>query len=188
MLESELPIQKIRLGVMHDLWPWWVMRVATNSEFLLQHRVRSLGYGAIAPWHEGQRRIRGSSRRWRFPLFRGYLFVAMPNPSVGWQHIAGSVNTPERRLAYRLLGVDAPDQLKPEDVVYLQSIADGRYRSDDNPRAVVVGDTIIVPDGHLEGKEGVVVRVKCGKSVTILVSGEKNDVVVEIPLARLDKE
>lgn len=169
--------------------PWFVMPVAPRQELHLEKEIRRLGYEAMAPWMEGQKRMRrgGNPRPWKYPLYVGYVFVSLPDHAAGWQHLQGTFNTLERRLVFRLLGGDDPAAIRSADVEYLQSIADGRFRPNDAAPTVVIGDTVIVPEGHLKGQTSIVVKIKRGKTATVKVIGEKNDMTQDFPLAELVK-
>lgn len=168
---------------------WHVLPVAAQRELFLEKRIRALGYGAIAPWDESQRRVRGCYRPWKFPLYVGYVFVCLPAPAEDWQRLRAEFNTEERRLVFRLLGGETPAVLAPADVAYLQSIADGRYQ--DAAKSLVVGDTVIVPDGHLQGRASIVTKIRHSKRrgarATVRIIGDKNDITQEFPLASLVK-
>ena len=167
---------------------WMVLPCASQHELRLEKRIRSLGYGAMAPWQEGSRRIRGNSRTWKHPLYVGYVFVSLPDPAGGWQHLCSEFNTLERRVVFRLLGGDAPAILRPDDVEYLQSIADGRFKPDEDAAPTfVVGDRVLVPDGHLQGLPSIIVKIKRGKLATLKVKGDKNDMYLERPIAILSR-
>ena len=92
-----------------------------------------------------------------------------------------------REVVFKPLGGDAPAVLRPVDVEYLLSIADGKYK----PRTLVVGDHVLVPDGYLQGRSSTVTSIKRSKKrgniATILVDGEKNDIKLDRPLAILEK-
>jgi transcription antitermination factor NusG len=166
---------------------WFVLPVLSQRELTVEKRIRALGYAAMAPWDEGQRRIRGLYRPWRFPLYTGYVFVSLSDAAAGWQHLSGTLNSLERRLVFPLLAEgDAPAVLRPSDVQYLQSIADGGY-----VRSLVVGDTVLVPDGYFQGQRSTITKIrnskKRGNRATVKVKGEKNDVLLDFPLAILSK-
>lgn len=172
--------------------PWLVLPVRSGSELAIEKRVRALGYAAMAPWDKGQRRMRnGCYRDWRFPLYVGYVFVSFPDHGAGWQHLNSELNTLERKIIFQFLGGDAPAILRSDDVEYLNSIADGRFKTEDAAATIVIGDRVIVPDGHLKGQPSIVMRIrdskKRGKRVTVKVIGEKIDAVQEFPLAMLVK-
>ena len=66
---------------------WYVLPVLSQHELAVEKRIRALGYGAMAPWNEGQRRFGGLNRRWKFPLYIGYVFVRLPDHATDWQRI-----------------------------------------------------------------------------------------------------
>jgi site-specific DNA-methyltransferase (adenine-specific)/modification methylase len=168
--------------------PWYVLPVLRQNELAIERKVRALGYGAMAPWYDGQRRFRGLNRRWRFPLYTGYVFVSFSDPAAGWQDINSALNTLDRKIAFRLLGGDKPAILRPFDAAYLHTIADGRYKPEEmQAHTFMVGDEVLVPDGYLQGKASIIVRIKRGKKATLKVKGEKNDIYLERPLAILEK-
>jgi transcription antitermination factor NusG len=166
---------------------WYVLPVASQSELTLEKKIRSLGYGAMAPWHEGQKYVRGNRRKWRRPLYVGYVFISLPEHAAGWQHVSSELNTLERKTVFRLLGGDAPAVLRTADVEYLSSIADGKYRPEDTAATFVVGDRVLVPDGYFQGIARTIVRIKRGKKATLKVKGEKNDMYLERPIAILER-
>lgn len=167
---------------------WQVLPVRPQHELSIEKKIRELGYGAMAPWYEGQRRFRGLNRRWRFPLYTGYVFVSLPDPAEGWQHLNSALNTIDRKVVFRLLGGDTPAVLRPFDALYLHTISDGRYRSEEEAAPTfVIGDNVIVPDGHLQGLPSIIVKIKRGKTATLKVKGEKNDMYLQRPLAILER-
>ena len=167
--------------------PWYVLPCLSQTELSIEKKIRSLGYGALAPWHEGQKYVRGNRRKWRRPLYVGYCFVSFPDHAAGWQHVSGELNTLERKVVFRLLGGDMPAVLQPADVEYLQSISDGKYRSEDTAATFVIGDRVLVPDGYFEGRASTIVRINRGKKATLRVNGAKNDIYLERPIAILVK-
>lgn len=164
---------------------WHVLPCRPALELSIEKKIRSLGYGAMAPWYEGQKYIRGNRRKWRRPLYVGYVFVSFPDHAAGWQHVSGEMNTAERRIVFRLLGGDDPTALHQADVEYLHSIADGRYK--DPARTFTVGDQVFVPNGHLQGLPSTIVRIKRGTKATLRVEIGKRDIHLERPLAILVK-
>jgi transcription antitermination factor NusG len=168
--------------------PWFVLPVRQRSELSLETKIRALGYGAMAPWHEGQRYVRGNRRKWRRPLYVGYLFVSFPSGhDAGWQHLNSELNTFERKTVFRLLGGDAPAALRPFDVMYLHMISDGRYKPENAAPTFVIGDRVLVPDGYLQGRTSTIVSIRRGKKATLKVKGEKNDIYMERSIAILER-
>ena len=169
--------------------PWYVLPVLPQRELSIEGRLRAMGIGAMAPWYEGHKYVRGNPREWRRPLYVGYVFVALADHDADWQHINATLNTTERKIAFPLLGGDDPAELRPAEVAHLQSIADGRYI--DVAATISIGDRVIVPDGPLEGRSSRVIGIrktkKRGKMATLRVLGEKNDIDLERPLAILVK-
>lgn len=166
--------------------PWYVLPVRSAHELRIERKIRDLGYGAIAPWHEGQKYVRGNRRKWRRPLYVGYVFVSFLDHATGWQHVNSELNTlDERKVVFKLLGGAEPALLTPTDVEYLHSIANGKYRPEDAAPTFVVGDRVLVPDGYFQDVTSTIVRIKRGKKATLKVKGEKNDMYLERPLAIL---
>jgi transcription antitermination factor NusG len=170
---------------------WYVLPVLGQHELRIETKIRDLKYDALAPWHEGQKHVRGNRRKWRRPLYVGYVFVSFPDHAAGWQHLNRELNTVERKVVFRLLGGDAPAILRPEDVGYLQSIADGRFKPEDAAPTVVIGDRVLVPDGLLKGQPSIVTEIisskKRGKIATLTVIEGNYDMTQEFPLEMLVK-
>jgi transcription antitermination factor NusG len=167
--------------------PWYVLRVKPQRELATEKQVRALGFDAMCPYADGSRRVRQLVRRWRYPLFTGYVFAALEAPALDWQRICESCNSEDSRVVGRLLGGDDPVALRPSDVEYIKSIADGKYKPGDVVGSLVVGDTVLVPDGLLHGFPATIVRIKRGRTATLEVKTEKNSVILKRPLAKLVK-
>lgn len=166
---------------------WYVLPVRPALELSIEKKIRALGHGAMAPWYEGQKYVRGNARKWKRPLYVGYVFVGLADHADGWQHIASDLNTLSRKVVFRLLGGDTPAVLRSADVEYLQSIADGKYSPEESAPTFVIGDRVLVPDGYFQGLASTIVKIKRGKRATLKVKGEKNDIYLERPLAMLVK-
>jgi transcription antitermination factor NusG len=170
---------------------WYVLPVLSQHELRIETKIRDLKYGAIAPWHEGQKYVRGNRRKWRRPLYVGYVFVSFESHAAGWQHLNSELNTIERKVVFRLLGGDTPAVLRPEDVGYLQSISDGRFKMDDAAATFVIGEHVLMPDGHLKGQPSIVVKIidskKRGKRATLRAIEGNYGIEQEFPLELLVK-
>lgn len=180
--------------------PWWVLRVQVSQELTAEKQVRELGYDAMAPYEEGLRRVRGNNRKWKWPLYPGYLFASWPNWREGWHRIRGVDPATGEIDPAKAIGaiysylhpmwVPMPYLLPPSDVEHLQSIADGKYKPEehDAPR-LKVGDQVLVSSGPFEGRTGTLTKArgKSGKRATVTFKDEKNLVDVEFEVVKLEK-
>jgi transcription antitermination factor NusG len=169
--------------------PWFVLRVQSRMELEAEKRIRVLGFSAMSPYREVWHRIRaGRPRKRRYALFPTYTFVCLPDPDAGWQAIQGALNTELTRMAYNLLpSSDAPLPIAPKDVEYLASIADGKYRQDEDVHGFKVGDSVVIPAGPFKDIVGTILRILRGKKATLEIKEAKIASTVEIPLANLEK-
>jgi transcription antitermination factor NusG len=169
--------------------PWWVIRVLPQRELETEKLVKRFdGYEAIAPYREGWRYIRKNGRPWKWPLFPGYLFVSWPNWDEGWNRITHK----DTGIAwvYDFLkpvwwGHEA-STLKPADVEYIKSIADGKYQPGGPEPSINVGDCVLILDGSFQGCVGTAKEIS-GKNATVDVPGMKMTSNVKIKLAKLEK-
>jgi transcription antitermination factor NusG len=165
---------------------WFVLKVRPTREIEIEKQVRALGYEAMAPYVEGRRRIHKTPRPWKFPLYTGYVFVGFADHGTAWQHVRDACNSDERKVVGRLIGGERPEVLRPADVEYLRSIADGRYRPA-MLQQLMVGDRVLVPDGLLQGYPSTIVKIKRDKTAKLKVSEEKNPIFLDWPLDDLVK-
>lgn len=168
---------------------WFVLRVASSRELAIERRIQALGLVAMVPYGVGSRRVRGNVRKgYRFPLFTSYVFTLLADAGTGLQLIQRACNTIDQRVVYQLLGGNSPIPLSAADAAYLSSIADGKYKHGDTVETIKVGDEVLVPDGLiLQGERSTVVSIKAGKKAKIKITGEKNDIFMQVPLAELKK-
>lgn len=170
---------------------WYVLPVLSSQELKLEKQIRSIGYGAMAPWYEGEKYVRGNKRKWIRPLYVGYCFVSLPDPVAGWQRLNAELNTEDRRVMFQLLGGDKPAVLKQDDVEYLLSISDGKFSVKDEANQLVVGDCVLIPDGILKGQPSVVVEIieskKRGDMATLVPKDAKSKMILKRPVAILSK-
>jgi transcription antitermination factor NusG len=168
---------------------WWVLRVIPQKEVETEKLIKRFdGYEAMVPYVEGRRRVHKTPRPWKFPLFPGYVFASWENWSEGWNRV--SHRNTGIAWVYDFLkpvwwGSD-PSILKPGDVEYLRSIADGKFKSEDQRASVQVGDWVLIPDGSFQGCIGTVKEIS-GKSATVEVPEVKMTSNIKIRLAKLEK-
>jgi transcription antitermination factor NusG len=164
---------------------WWVLRVTPNEEIRAEKQVKQLGYEAICPYQLGYRRRRGNPRPWKHPLFRGYLFATWPDWNAGWNHVTSKIEA-----IYDFLGPamsPMPSILKPADVEYLMSIADGKYDPDaEKEPALCVGETVLIAEGIGQGYGGEVEEIR-GKKAAVSVKEVKMTSKLWVPIANLQK-
>lgn len=164
--------------------PWFVLRCLPQKEVETEKLIRRMGYDAMVPYLDGQRRVHGRSRPWRFPLFQGYAFASWEDWSDGWNRVTDKI-----KWVYDFIGpswTNKPSVLRPADVDYIQSIADGKYRSGEPTKGIRVGDWVLVSDGSFQGCT-VLVKEIVGKKATVEVPQVKITSNVKIPLAKLEK-
>jgi transcription antitermination factor NusG len=168
---------------------WFVLRCLPQKELETEKLIKRLDYEAMTPYVEGQRQVRKNVRRtWKYPLFPGYVFASWENWSEGWNRVSNR-NT-GIAWVYDFLkpvwwGSD-PSVLKPTDVEYLRSIADGKFKTDDPRQQVRVGDYVLIPDGSFQGCIGTVKEIT-GKNATVEVPEVKMTSNIKIRLAKLEK-
>ena len=169
--------------------PWYVMRVRPSLELRAEKEIRSLKIEAMSPYREVWHRIRGGRpRKRRHAIFPGYVFVSLDDVSARWQAIQDSLNRDDCRVALRLLPTsDNPTTLRPEDVEYLASVADGKYQPEQDVKSLRVGDQVLVPTGPLKGFVGTILRIRRGKKATVSINQIKLVSSLEIPIANLEK-
>lgn len=166
---------------------WYVLKTLPQREIETEKRIKSLdGFDAMAPYVEGQRQVRKNVRRmWKFPLFPSYVFACWENWSEGWNRVSDAVPWVYDFLKPVWWGSD-PAILKPADVEYLRSIADGKFKSGDPRKQVQVGDYVLIPDGSFQGCIGTVKEIT-GKNATVEVPEVKMTSNIKIRLAKLEK-
>jgi len=173
---------------MNGIQPWWVLRVLPQKEIETEKLIRRLGYEAMSPYVEGRRRVHKTPRPWKYPLFSGYVFANWPNWREGWNKITDK----DRGIAwvYDFLRPSwqsaEPSVLKPADVAYLKSIADGRYQPGEPAPRLRIGDYVLIPDGSFQGCIGTVKEIS-GKTATVEVPEVKMTSNIKIRLAKLEK-
>lgn len=168
---------------------WYVLRLLSKQELSAERVIQSLGLGCMVPYREASTRIRaGRYRKRRYALFPGYAFVSLGNVADGWQAIQGALNSEDRRVAFGLLPTsDNPETLSPKDVLYLASIADGKYQDGDDLPRLRVGDEVLVAEGPIKGFTGRILRIIRGKKATVAIKQVKIAREIEIALANLDR-
>lgn len=167
---------------------WWVLRVLPQKEMQSEKLVRRMGFQAMAPYHEGRRRVNRTPRPWKYPLFPGYLFASWSDWNEGWQRITDQVSGIP--WVYDFLKPfwlsPKPAVLKAADVEYLKSIADGKYHPGEPAPRLRVGDYVLIPDGSFQGCIGTVKEI-VGKNATVEVPEVKMTSNIKIKLAKLEK-
>src|SRR5262245_53389150 len=162
---------------------WFVLRVASQREMEIEKQIKAMAFEAMAPYRELWHRVRnGRPRKRRYPLFPGYVFVCLPSPSIDLQTIQGTLNKDRPVTRGLLPSSDCPVVLRPDDVAYLASIADGKYRQPDEVQPLRVGDRVLIPAGPLQGFAGTILKIRRGKSATVSVKRIKSIKSVEISL------
>ena len=161
---------------------WYVLRAQPQTELRTEKQIKDIGYQAMCPYAEGRRRVHRLVRKWRFPLFSGYLFASWEPYGAGWEAIK-AIDTVRGILKKDELTA-TPATLSLADIEYLQSIADGKYISPDDIRSLCVGDQVLIPEGPLEGCLAILKKIR-GKEATIEPRLAKNKIKVRIPIAKL---
>lgn len=172
--------------------PWYVLRVPPQREIETERQLRKLDYLAMCPYIEGRRRVNKTPRKWKFPLFPGYLFASWPDWNEGWNRVTGKIDPATKivtiRGFLRFDGSAAPSIVKPADVEYLQSIADGRYKAGDEPLKLRVGDKVLIADEESYFHEAAAtIREIRGRSAIVDVHDMKMTDNVKILLAKLER-
>lgn len=164
---------------------WFVLRVVPNTEIAAEKLVRRLDYQAMAPYFEGRRRVHKTPRSWKYPLFPGYLFASWDSWSEGWNRVHDQIPWVYDFLKPVWWGHE-PSVLKPADVEYLKSIADGKYKPGDPEPSIKVGDYVLILEGSFQGCIGTTTEIS-GKNATVEVPEVKMTSNVKIKLAKLEK-
>ena len=166
--------------------PWYILRIIPRREIETERQMRKLGYPTICPYVEGRCRIHKTPRKWKFPLFPGYLFASWPDWNAGWNHVTDKIKT-----VYDYLGPQEstnPSILRLADVEYLQSIADGRYKAGEDPLRLRVGDNVLVADETSWFHEAAAtIREIRGRNAIVEMHNMKMTDNVKISLAKLEK-
>jgi transcription antitermination factor NusG len=177
---------------------WFVLRCKPSLEITAEKQIKHLGMDAMVPYVEGGRRPNKRTQRYRkykFPLFPGYLFASWVDWAAGWRRIGPSPDekhNPDRIDAiYGFLHpvwTTMPYILPPADVEYLESIADGKYKPEvHNTPCLKVGDEVLISEGPFQGHRGKTTEIR-GENVTLDVPifGKFSKIKVE-GLAKLKK-
>lgn len=137
-------------------------RERTGADLLRRHAADVLEE-CFLPTFELMRRKDGVWRKVRELLFPGYLFVKASD---------------SERLAARLRGVpvfmrilgndDSFTPLAPDEVAWLEAFTTARTHVVEMSQGVIEGDTIVVTDGPLKGREALITKIDRHKRLAYL--------------------
>jgi transcription antitermination factor NusG len=156
-----------------ELNPWFALQVRPRHEKNVSEILRNKGFEEYLPLYSATRRWSDRKAQVSLPLFPGYLFCRMD-----WrQRVLPILTTPG---VQRVLGIG--DNPIPVDETELDSIRTAlKSGLTVQPwTAPLLGETVYIERGPLEGLEGVLVGIKNRTRLILSVTMLQRSVAVEV--------
>ncbi|MBI3125999.1 MAG: UpxY family transcription antiterminator [Candidatus Tectomicrobia bacterium] len=167
---------------LHEAWSsWFVVHTRSRHEDKVVDLLREKRIPVFLPKMQVWSRRRDRRLKVQVPLFRGYLFVNLPEPEFRWSNLL------QTRGVVRVLGAGGkPVSLVQREVEsILLMVASG---ADLHPLdALVRGDRVRVVDGPLAGVEGVVLRRKGKEQIAVSIDLLARSVAVDLNESQLER-
>lgn len=155
---------------------WYLIQCKPRQDMRALENLERQGYQCLLPTHEVERLQKGKLQQLTEPLFPGYLFIHLDRLDDNWLPIRST------RGVNQIVAFGGRPAPVPETIVSkLQRTDTGVVP------ALIAGDRVALNDPGLQQIEAIFLERNGDERVLLLLTLLQREVVVSVPLARVQK-